>query len=113
MMATKEFLWNADGHRILLTVNKAIVDVSPSICPHGATEDAPCYHEGINGCIVNHFVNVYGLEINSGVVPASASIEIAWAMSGSRWDADLADVRIIPMEDPNFQEWLDSQKADS
>ena len=104
----KELSWNVDGHRILVNINQNEVDITPSICPHGATEDAPCYHEGISGCVVNYFVNTYGLEVNTGVVAAQPSIEIAWAMSGSKWEVDLVDLKIIPVDDPNFSDWYSS-----
>jgi hypothetical protein len=104
----KDLEWNVDGHRIVLTVNKTTIDVSPSICPHGAVQDSPCYHSGIESCLVNHFINVYGLESNHGVVPASDSIEIAWAMSGSSWDIDLVEFNMIPRYDPHFSDWYDA-----
>tara|TARA_Y100000004_G_scaffold156594_1_gene181823 strand:- start:6126 stop:6467 length:342 start_codon:yes stop_codon:yes gene_type:complete len=104
----KELAWNVDGHRILINVNNTEIDVTPSICPFGAQEDAPCYHEGIQSCVVNYFINTYGLETNTGVAPAQPSMEIAWAMSGSKWEVDLVDLKIIPVDDPNFSEWYNS-----
>ena len=104
----KTLRWNNDGHRILLNVNKTVIDVSPSICPHGGTADAPCYHSGVDGCLVNYFINTYGLESNHGVVPASESVEIAWSMEGSAWDIDLVEFLMIPVGDPHFKDWLSS-----
>ena len=101
----KDIAWNVDGHRVLLTVNNTTVDITPSICPHGAVEGSPCYHEGINSCVVNYFINTYGLETNHGVVPASNSVEIAWATFGSQWDIDLVEFMMIPVDDPHFKDW--------
>lgn len=103
----KDIAWNVDGHRILLTINKTVIDVSPSICPHGSTPDSPCYHEGIESCVVNYFVNTYGLETNHGVVPSAPSVEIAWATSGSPWDVDMVDFMMIPVDDPHFKDWYE------
>jgi hypothetical protein len=103
--------WNVDGHRILLTVNKSSIDIAPSICPHGAVAGAPCYHQGIDSCLVNYFTNVYGIETNTGTVPAGSSIEIAWCSEGSDWDIDLVEFLMIPVDDPHFKDWLDGVKS--
>ena len=39
---------------------------------------------------------------------AESSIEIAWTMSGSEWEVDLVDLKIIPVNDPNFSDWYSS-----
>ena len=104
----KEMKWNVDGHRLLLTVNKSSIDIAPSICPHGGVTGSPCYHEGINGCAVNYFINVYGLETNHGTAAASETLEVAWSMDGSQWDIDLVEFSMIPVNDPNFADWLSS-----
>ena len=101
----KELFWNVDGHRLLLNVVKQTVEVSAGICPHGSVEGASCYHAGINSCCVNYFINMFGLETNHGAVQAEPSIEIAWAKDGSEWEIDLVEFRIIPVNDPNFQDW--------
>lgn len=108
----KELQWNVDGHRFLLNVSKADFVVSPGICPHGNSPDAPCYHAGIESCAVNYFINVYGLETNAGVVGASESVEIAWALSGSAWDIDLVEFTMIPVADPHFSDWLAEQTSE-
>jgi len=107
-----ELRWNVDGHRLVLNLNKSVIDVSPSICPHGSAPDSPCYHAGIESCLVNYFINTYGLETNHGVVAASENVEIAWAMSGSPWDIDLVEFSMIPVNDPHFSDWLASQTSE-
>lgn len=111
LIGMKSLNWNVDGHRLVLNVTKSNVDVAPGICPHGAVQGAPCYHAGVDGCVVNYFINVFGLETNTGTVPASPSIEIAWCSEGSEWDVDLVEFLMIPIEDPHFKDWLDSQQS--
>tara|TARA_Y100000004_G_scaffold164042_1_gene193872 strand:+ start:529 stop:873 length:345 start_codon:yes stop_codon:yes gene_type:complete len=109
---SKEIEWNVDGHRMLLWLDKANLKVSAEICPHGATEDAPCYHAGIEGCAFAHFINMYGLEVNTGMVEAGHSMEMAWAMDGSQWEIDLVNFTVIPVSDPVFKDWY-SHVSDS
>ena len=109
---SKEIEWNVDGHRMLLWLDKANLKDSAEICPHGATEDAPCYHAGIQCCAVAHFVNMYGLEVNTGMVEAGHSMEMAWAMDGSQWEIDLVNFTVIPVSDPVFKDWY-SHVSDS
>ena len=101
----KEIEWNVDGHRMLLWLDKANLKVSAEICPNGGSKDAPCYHAGIDGCAFAHFVNMYGLEVNTGVIEAGHSMEMAWAMDGSQWDIDLVNFTVIPVNDPAFKDW--------
>jgi|TARA_R110000803_G_scaffold37598_8_gene81063 hypothetical protein len=108
----KELKWNVDGHRLLLNINKTELVVTHSICPHGNSVGSACYHAGIESCAVNYFINVYGLETNTGVVGASESVEVAWALSGSTWDIDLVDFSMIPVADPHFSDWLAEQASE-
>ena len=105
----KELKWNVDGHRLLLNINKTELVVTHSICPHGNSVGSACYHES---CAVNYFINVYGLETNTGVVGANESVEVAWALSGSPWDIDLVDFSMIPVADPHFSDWLAEQASE-
>lgn len=108
-----EVEWHVDGHRILLNINKTNIDIAPSICPHGNSDDAPCYHEGISGCMVNYFINVFGLECNIGTVPADSSLEIAWAtVEDNKWEIDLVDLCVIPVTDPYFADWFSEVSSD-
>ncbi len=108
-----EFEWNVDGHRMLLWVEKSILKVTAEICPFANDKEAACYHEGIDGCVFTYFVQNYGLETNSGIIPAEHSVECAWAMSGSPWDIDLVQFSIIPVNDPAFKDWYSSVTAES
>mgnify|MGYP003123152777 CR=1 FL=1 len=96
-----ELEWNVDGHRMLLWVEKSILKVTAEICP--LVE--------FGGFKTN--VQNYGLETNSGIIPAEHSVECAWAMSGSPWDIDLVQFSIIPVNDPAFKDWYSSVTAES
>lgn len=113
MTLMDEFRWNVDGHRINLTLRDTIVDVTPSICPHGGAEDAECYHSGIGGCLFKYFVTMYGLETNTGNVEAAPSVEMAWCKEGSDWEIDLMKFLMIPVNDPYFKDWVEAQRSQS
>ena len=104
-----ELVWHTDSHFIDLSLDKDQIRVSCMVCPFGGSKESDCYHEGIDGCIVKHFVTVYGLECNVGQAEVAARIEVAWAMTGSSWDADLVSFYFIPVEDPSFKDWFEAQ----
>lgn len=104
-MPVIELDWHCDGHFISLYLDKSSVAVSSTVCPHGAVSSAECFHVGIQGCMVNYFVTMYGLETNQGSCPASPTIEVAWASNGSEWDIDSTDFRMIPVADAAFNDW--------
>lgn len=108
----RELIWHKDGHFLTLRINKAEVEVNILACPHGESKDAECYHAAIDGCIVKHFVKVYGLEVNLGQIDASSQLEVAWSCEGSDWDIDLVHFYMIPAEDPQFKDWYDSKTGD-
>lgn len=109
MSVVRELVWRKDGHYLTLTLSKTSLLVSVLACPHGEKEGSECYHQGVRGCIVKHFVNTYGLDTHIGQVSAEPTLEIAWSSEGSEWDIDLVTFFMIPVEDPTFQEWLQSQ----
>lgn len=109
----QEFKWNVDKHYITLNLSKSELVVTPSICPHAGDKEAACYHYGIDGCVVSYFVNTFGLETNTGKVPAEPMIEIAWCRDGSEWDIDLVQFLMIPVNDPYFKDWFESVSSSS
>lgn len=104
----KEYNWHVDGHRVALNITKSEVQATASICPFGESAEAECFHLGISGCVVNYFINNYGLETNCGSAPAAPSFEIGWAILGSEWDIDLVEFAMIPTHDPWFESWYTS-----
>lgn len=109
----QELKWNVDNHKISLYVKKSEFVVSSVLCPYLGDSDAACYHRGIDGCLVGYFVNTFGLETNTGSVPASEFIDIAWCSEGSSWDIDLVQFLMIPVNDPYFKDWYESVSISS
>lgn len=102
--------WHADGHYITTKLDKYRFVVRAGECPTKGDSDAACYHPEISGnCLVNHFVSLYGLELNQGVAEPKATMEIAWARFGSHWNTDDMQVWIIPTTDEAFAAWFDAE----
>lgn len=99
-----EALWHKDGHFIHLMLEKEAVNVSSVTCPDGKE----CKTEE-DACVVQFFVERYGLDVNVGSCPAAADIEIAWTLIGKMRDLESAQLWIIPVEDYVFQAFVDAQ----
>ena len=105
--------WNDDGHALILRLEQADITVAAAPCPFDeAKEDAACYHKGIAGCIVNYFVQMYGLEVNIGVAQPAGHMPILWTAHGDDYDIDSAQVWIIPEEDEYMSDWLEIERED-
>lgn len=106
-------IWHDDGHNISLMLNRNLLLIDKILCPAGGKEGSACYSKAVNGCIVDWFLNQYGLECNVGIIEPTPVIEIAWTVSGE-WevDVDLAQVWVIPREDSVFYAWAQAQKGD-
>ena len=109
-MAETEFNWHDDGHVIHVRLEKDSVSVVSGLCPYGGRKDTPCYHEGINGCVVNYFVSMYGIDVNVGVADAAGTLPISWSYGGNSWEIDSATCWIIPNNDPNFATWAENER---
>lgn len=105
-----EQLWHNDGHRVILRINRAELEVLEVICPHG-TESAPC-KTSKNVCIVSEFIYTYGMECNGGMCPAAADIPICWTVVGDMEEFDSAQVWFMPLTDEIFSAWLISNGLD-
>jgi hypothetical protein len=108
-VSTDTVMWHDDGHVIWLELNKAEVVVTTVICPAKDSE-APCRHHKV-GCLVQYFVNRYGLDCNVGVCPASDQLRIAWAFYGDVDDLDAAQVWIVPVDDDVFSAWASNMRG--
>jgi hypothetical protein len=100
-------MWNDDGHVLHLTLDKSAVHITGTTCPKGVA----CAHPRV-GCLVDYFVNRFGLELNVGSCAPAPDIEIAWMSSGDTYDVDSCQVWIIPMDDPVFAAWRSTQTPD-
>lgn len=101
-----EIVWHNDGHRLHLQINRNELVVSSVTCPGG--DDRQCAI-GKTDCIVQHFVDIYGLECNVGICDATSEMTVAWSAVGDMEDLDLCQVWIIPIDDEAFSAWLITQ----
>lgn len=110
MSGTLSAEWHRDGHFLYLTIEKDRLNVAFALCPFGKSKDSPCWHRQAP-CVVEHYVNLYGLDCNVGVAPAKANLEIAWALLGDDTDLDLAQLWWIPVDDEAFASFLEFNDA--
>jgi hypothetical protein len=109
MLHTAEMVWHDDGHVLYLEINQAELVVQMVSCPHGP--QAPCRVNRHVGCVVEHFVFRFGLEVNVGVCPAAAELPVAWALAGDPTDVDLCQVWIVPTADEVFAAWAATMRG--
>lgn len=99
-------LWHNDGHIIHLRLNKSEVEIIGIDCPHG--KGAECWNERY-GCLVKHFVGVYGLECNVGVCPVQDRLQICWSIVGDAYDVEAGQLWFVPLNDEAFSGWLSTR----
>ena len=105
----EEIKWHNDGHVVTLLLNKDKLEITGVYCPNRGKEDSPCAHDDVT-CVIEHFLNIYGLDCNVGVVTPSAELSIAWAFIGDRHkDLGACQVWVIPTEDEAFSAWIATQ----
>ena len=107
-----EVEWHADGHSLTCKIDRNQFVVRPNPCPVKGDEDAACHVPGV-GCVVTHFVNLFGLELNQGVVEPAGELEIAWARFGHPFDPDNMQLWIIPTSDDAFAAWFASESEEA
>ena len=106
--AQDQVFWNNDGHSIDLKLNKAELEIATIVCPHSEDDnEAPCRSK--SGCVVKHFIHLYGMECNIGVCPPEPTMEISWCLQGEFDDIDLGQLWFVPTNDEVFYAWM-SQK---
>lgn len=105
----EEIKWHNDGHAVMMLLNKDKIEIIGVQCPNKGKEDSPCEHDD-SPCVVEYFLNLYGLECNVGVVDPSAEMKIAWAFIGDRHkDLGACQVWVIPTDDEAFSAWIATQ----
>ena len=102
-----EMAWHNDGHVILLSINKSELEILQITCPHD-DDDGDCHSDA--GCIVNYFINRFGLDCNIGVCAPEPTLEICWALSGDRRDPEAAQLWFVPVNDDVFYTWMVTQR---
>jgi hypothetical protein len=102
--------WHDDGHVIWLELNKSELVILGVNCPNSDDPEAPCRHRFV-GCMVDWFMQVYGLECNVGVCEPSNELQIAWTIIGDTHDLDVCQCWIIPTSDDVFSMWAATQRG--
>jgi hypothetical protein len=97
-------VWHNDGHIMHLELNRAEVVVTIVTCPG----EGECLHERL-GCIVQYFINRFGLDCNVGVCEPAGEMPVAWMIAGDPYDVDACQVWVIPTTDEAFAAWLITQ----
>ncbi len=110
-MSQIEAVWHNDGHRVIILIDQADVTISLEYCPNGGREGTECYHPESKGCLVKHFIDLYGLEINKGIAPAALFKEISWTFLEGQ-DLYSSEAHIMPNEDESFRSWIEEQMGD-
>lgn len=101
-----ELVWHDDGHVVVLSLNRADLQVLEVRCPD---ENGPCSNAKV-GCLVRWFITRFGLDCHVGVAPPAAEMQFAWAVSGDVYDLDACQVWIVSTEDDLFAAWAFSQR---
>jgi len=99
--------WHNDGHSFMLVLDKSLIITSLFHCPHRNDDAQPC-RVG-ETCIVETFIDRFGLDCNVGVTEVAGAIEIAWTLVGDKSDEDECQVWVIPVNDEFFSAWSAGQ----
>lgn len=104
-------VWHDDAHVMHLMLNGADLSIVMTECPHAGDVSAECYHQDISGCIVSHFLQIYGLDCNVGSCEPSGQMQIAWSPQGNVNHIEEMQVWVIPVEDDMFSSWRATQNS--
>jgi hypothetical protein len=108
-MAELEYLWHDDGHQLHLMLNGADLAITMVHCPEQGREGADCHHEDVRGCVVEYFLNSYGLDCNVGSCAPEETVGIAWSIQGNLRHIEECQVWVIPVTDDMFASWRATQ----
>lgn len=101
----KEAVWHQDGHVLHLELRQAELYVTFVDCPRTGS----CIHEDA-ACVVEFFINQYGLEVNIGTCPPEPELEIAWTLlKDGRRELEAQQLWITPVNDYIYSAFRDSQ----
>lgn len=93
-----------DGHIISFVLDRDEVKISEIHCPNvGRTS---LCNRRRNFCVVERFIDAYGIDLNLGRVVLNGPIEIAWSpVHGDESDLDLEfdTVWYVPIDDPDYR----------
>ena len=100
-----DLVWNDDGHRLWLELNRDSVVVLSVFCPG---PDAAC-RDRHGRCVVTQFVERYGLECHVGQCPPEEHLVVAWTLQGDLDDIDESQVWLISTNDSLYASWRSAQ----
>ena len=103
--------WNVDGHEIVVKMahDKFLVSAVP--CSNESSPASKCFHQDLNGCLVEYFVNTYGIDVQEGSAEVKSPMKIGWAVWGESSDIDLVVFMFIPEDDETFRNWVEAAKS--
>ena len=102
-------VWHDDGHLIGLMLNGGDLSVTVVVCPDDGNPEADCWHDDIEGCLVRHFITMYGLDCNVGICEPTPELTIAWSAQGNLRHIEEMQIWIIPVTDDMFASWRQVQ----
>lgn len=107
----EEIRWHNDGHIVSMLLSKDKLEIVEVYCPNKDKEDSSCAHDDVP-CVIEYFLNMYGLDCNVGVVVPSGQMPVAWAFIGDRHkDLGACQVWVIPTQDEAFSAWIATQSG--
>lgn len=102
-MSEKLMTWHDDGHIIKLWINKNELEITEIICPN---QDIGACVDPVHGCLVQHFVNRFGMECNAGSCSAIDTMDICWTLIGDNRIIEECQLWFMPKTDEVFAAWL-------
>jgi hypothetical protein len=109
MAGEQEYLWHDDGHILYLMLSGPDLNITMIHCPNNGAPDTDCFHDDAGGCLVEYFINNYGLDCNVGTCVPQEELVIAWSVQGSLKHIDECQVWVIPVTDDMFASWRATQ----
>jgi hypothetical protein len=102
-----EQVWNDDNHSIVLRINKSELEVLEVVCPH---EGKAACKNMMDDCVIQWFVNRFGMDCNGGMCPPIENLQICWTIVGDINDFDSCQIWFMPKTDEVFAAWLISNQ---
>lgn len=104
MTETDSLVWHDDGHELWLELNRNELVVLSVKCP-GTNECADRH----GNCVVQWFMDRFGLECHVGVCVPTEKLQVAWALIGDIDEKDESQVWVISVDDDLYAAWRSIQ----
>lgn len=102
-------VWHDDGHVMHMMLSGPDLSITMTECPNGGRPDNECWHPDVQGCVVSHFLQIYGLDCNVGSCEPAGQMQIAWSPQGNRNHIEEMQIWVIPVDDDMFSSWRATQ----